>query len=622
MSSSVPSIRPFGPYLLLRTTGTDPLGTVYRAGTLGQPRLQPFLHLRVFDGAAVDRPALLRAMEVAVDSLDTVRGPAVAGGAVLGAVDDLPFVGVEDRPGQTLEALFQQGAGGAGLPPEQALLVTERILAALESARPLGIVSGAPHGFLVPSFVHVSYDGETRVLGFGLGRGLLPALQFPKARQAFVPYVAPEVLESGRPTTAGDVYSVSALLHEALTGHAPVPGAAAAAMETATLAVGGAPLPDEFRSLLRRGLSADLAGRERDLQAFRSGVNALLYGGSYTASTFSLAFFMQQRFERAIQSEKRERETEERLGAVRPVSGISRPAAATHPPPETRPSGPPTPAARRPTVPPAARPVADAPRQSPLGGVPLWVAGAAAIVLLSAGGFLAYKLRIGAVPEPTPLPVPTAAPALPPPAPTPVVVGKEDPLFQAALQARLQEELKRRERERQAERQKEQRKREADAARAAEEAQKAAEAEEAARAARDRSDREEELRLAREAQEARRRADAAAAAARVTPTSSIQEGDLVEISQVDTEPVAVTTVRPEVPPLATRRKVAGTVRLRVLVNEKGRTEAIEILQDTSPKVGLAENSKAAVERWLWTPATKEGRKVRTWTTVTIPFVVQ
>ncbi|HQR47598.1 MAG TPA: hypothetical protein PK598_16495, partial [Thermoanaerobaculia bacterium] len=212
MSTVAPSIRPFGPYLLLRSVAADPLGSVYRAGTLGQPRLKPFVHLRVFDGAAIDRPALLRAMEVTVDVLEGIQGSSVAGGAVLGAVDDVPFAGMEDRPGQAVDALLAARAGGAGMPPEHALLVTERILAALVAAQPVELVSGAPHGFLVPSFVHVSYDGEIRVFGFGLGSGLLPALRFPKMRQAFAPYVAPEVLESGRPTTAGDAWSVAAIL--------------------------------------------------------------------------------------------------------------------------------------------------------------------------------------------------------------------------------------------------------------------------------------------------------------------------------------------------------------------------------------------------------------------------
>lgn len=609
MSSTAPSIRPFGPYLLLRTTGADALGTVYRAGTLGQPRLKPFLQLRVFDGAAVDRPALLHSMEVAVDVLDAIRGPAVAAGAVLGAVDDVPFAGVEDQPGQTLEVLLQPRAGGAGLPPEHALLVTERILAALESARPLESVAGAPHGFLVPSFVHVSYDGETRVWGFGLGSGLLSALRFPRARQPFAPYIAPEVLESGRPTTAGDVYSVSALLHEALTGRPPAPGAGAAGVDAATLATVGAPLPEAVRQILRRGLAADPAGRERSLAAFRGAVNALLYDGSYTASTFNLAFFMQQKFERVIQSEKRERESEEQLGAARPVSGIARPVA-------------PPPAARRPAAPDPARTAGEASRRSPLGGIPLWAVGAAAVVVLSAGGFLVYRLPIRGAPRPSSLPAPTAAPTAPPATPTPFVVGKDDPLFQAAVQTRLQQELKKREQQRLAEQQKEQKKRQADVDRAADAARKAREAEDAARAALDLNDREEALRLAREAQEARKRAIEAAAAAQAPPTPAVREGDLLDISQVDTEPSAVTMVRPEVPPLARIRKVGGAVLLRVLVNEKGQTEAVEILRDTAPKVGLAETSKAAVERWTWTPATRDGRKVRTWTTVTIPFAAQ
>jgi TonB family protein len=254
--------------------------------------------------------------------------------------------------------------------------------------------------------------------------------------------------------------------------------------------------------------------------------------------------------------------------------------------------------------------------------VPLWAVGAAAVVVLAAAGFLATKLRLGAGPPPTPAPVPTAVPTAPPATPTPLVVGREDPLFQAAVQARLQEELKKRERERQIEQQKEQKKRQADVDRAAEEARKATDAEEALRAARDRNDREEALRLAKDAQEARRRADEAAAAARAATAPAVKEGDLLEIAQVDTEPEVVSSVKPEVPPLARIRRVGGTVLLRVLVNEKGQTEAVEVLRDTSPRVGLAESSKAAVERWTWKPATKDGRKVRTWTTVPVPFVAQ
>jgi serine/threonine-protein kinase len=620
MSSEVPAIRPFGPYLLLRNTGADVLGTLYRAGTLGKPGLKPLLHLRVFDGPAVDRGALLKAMEQTVDVLEGVGGPSVAAGAVLGAVDDLPFAGVDVPPGQALDAVLAERSGGGSLSPEQALFVTERILAALAAARPVALVAEAPHGFLVPSFVLVSYDGEVRVFGFGLGPGLLSSVRNPRTREAFGPYVAPEVLASGRPTPAGDVFSVAAILFEMLTGRPPAAGAADAEIETALLAAGGTPLSEPIRQVLRRGLASDPARREAEPDSYRPAVAALVYGENAAATTFSLAFFMQRRFEKTIQAEAREREAEERLATSRPAASGPRPEPARPAPSAPRARVPSTPATR--PAPPKAAPVrtvaASAGKSSPP-GFPLQIVALGAVFVLAIAGVWFWKFRERAAPAPAPVVAPTPAPTAPPAPLAPVVVGKEDPLFKAAVQARLEEELMKRERQRTAEQQKEQKKKQADVDRAAEEARKAQEAEEAARAARDRNDRDEALRLAREAQEARRKADEAAAKAAVP---SVREGDLVEITQVDVEPAVVSTVRPEVPALAKLRKIGGTVLLRVLVTESGQTGEVEIVRDTSPRVGLGESAKAAVEKWTWTPALKDGKKVRTWTTVPIPFIVQ
>jgi len=639
MSASPSSPRPFGPYLLLRQLSSDPLGSLWRAGTEGRPRLKPFLTLRLFEGAAIDRKALLSAMESAVEVIDDVKGPTVARGAVFGAVDDLPFAAIEDVPGQALEALLRPRTADAGLPVEHALLVAERVLAGLEAARSMEIVTGAPHGFLVPSFVHVSYDGEPRVWGFGLAPGLLPALRDPAFHAAYAPYVAPEVLLSARPTTAGDVYSVAALLFEALVGRPPAPGGALAAVDDARLAIGGAGLPDDVRQVLRRGLDPDAARREKDVAGLRRDVGRLVHGGPYAASTFNLAFYVEKLFEKTIPAETRQREAEEQFGAEKPAP----PAPATLPPASAAPASPPRKdvagsgsaprpnvdgsGARRAPAPPgrvAARTMADPPRKGALGGLPPGLVAVGAVVVLGALGFGVWRLRGGGTPPPpAPTPVPTAAATAPPATPTPVVVGKDDPLFQQAVQERLQEELKKRDAQRLLDLQLAQKKRLAEQDRAAEEARKARDAEEAARVARDRNDRDEALRLATEAQQARRRADeAAAAAARAADAPAVREGDLVELTKVDTEPSVLKSVRPEVSPLARSRRVAGTVLLRVLVNERGESEEVDVLRDTTPKVGLGETSRAAVLKWTWTPATKDGRKVKTWMTVQVPFVAQ
>jgi protein TonB len=93
----------------------------------------------------------------------------------------------------------------------------------------------------------------------------------------------------------------------------------------------------------------------------------------------------------------------------------------------------------------------------------------------------------------------------------------------------------------------------------------------------------------------------------------------VEVDLVDTPPVSVRQVSPQATRIAIQRRVTGTVLLRVLVDENGAPAKVEILRDTSPRVGLGDASKAALEQWRWKPATKDGHRVKTWIAVQVPF---
>ncbi|MBK9063490.1 MAG: TonB family protein [Acidobacteria bacterium] len=641
MSASASSPRSFGPYVLTRAIGSDPLGEVWRGGTAGAPRLHPFYLFRTFTSAAVDRAALLAAMETAVHLVDEVKGPAVAKGTVMGVIDDTPFLAIDYVEGRTLDSLFAARVLGAVMPAEHGLLIAERLLTALEAGAAVERFTGAPHGFLVPSFVSVSNEGEARVFGYGLGTGLLPSLGVARARQAFAPYIAPEVLAAGKPSAPGDLYSVGAILFEALTGKAPLPGVALEAVDTSTLAVDGSPVPEDIRRLLRRALHPDPATRDRSVANYRRDLSALLYGGPYAPSSFNLAFFLQKNFERAIQREQSEIGAEETLDPA--AIAAARSASETSGRRRLESSGggpkaePPAPArkvdsstgSRRATVvpPPPVRPaparggapvrMMTAPPKKPMGGVPVWAVALGAVLVLAAGGW--FALRPSApppAPAPTPAPKPTAAPPTPVPTPAPVVVGKDDPLFQAAVQKKLDEELKKQEARAARQQDSAAKKKQADIEQVSEEARKSRESEDAARAARDRSDREEAARLAREGA-AKRREEAQAAAAPAAPV--VKEGDLVEIEACDTPPIATRQVSPAVPLMAKQRRASGTVLLRVLVDEAGKPARIEILRDVTPNVGLGASSVQALEQWRWKPATKNGVKVKTWMAVQVPF---
>ncbi|HSB63896.1 MAG TPA: TonB family protein [Thermoanaerobaculia bacterium] len=647
MSASAPSPRPFGPYVLTHALGTDALGEAWRAGTAGAPRLKPFLHVRTFTAVAIDRSALLSAMEAAVALVDDVQGPAVARGTVMGAIDDIPFLGTLYVEGRTLDHLLAGRLLGSPLPVEHGLLIAERLLTALEAGAPVERITGAAHGFLVPAFVSISNEGEARVFGYGLGAGLLPALKNVRTRQTFGPYVAPEVLAEGKPSTPGDLYSVGAILYEALTGRAPPPGVALESVEGANLAMDGTPVPEDIRRLLRRALHPDPRMRDRQISVFRRDLSALLYGGPYAPSTFNLAFFLQRHFDKAIQREKLELAAEEEIDpkslaippgpspapVIGPLqapavegSGSRRvesstgsrrlesstgsrrlPVPPVRPPERTPRSGP---------VP--VRAVAGPAPKKPLGGAPLWAVALGAVLLLAGGAY--FALRPSApppLPVPTPVPVPTPAPPTPVPTPAPVVVGKEDPLFVAAVEKKLQEELKKREAKVAREQEAAAKKRRAEIERTSEEAGKSEETQESARALREKSDREEAARLAREAV-ARRKAEVQQAAAAAAPPP-VKDGDLVETDLIDTPPVSIRQVSPQATRLAIQRHISGTVLLRVLVDENGEPAKVEILRDTVLKAGLGEASRAALAQWRWKPATKDGHKVKVWIVVQVPF---
>lgn len=632
MASSLPLPRLFGPYVLTKALSADVLGETYRAGTAAGTNLAPFLLIRVFAGAAIDRGALLPAMEAASEVLEEVRGPATAKGMVLGTVDDVPFAGIEYVPGRTLDLILKGGAQGpSAFPIEHALLIGEKLLVALEAAKPLAKRTGAPHGFLVPAFVTVSNDGDVRVFGAGLGSGLMPSLKDEGARRAFAGFIAPEVAATGTPSLAGDVFSASAILLACLTGKTPAAGAGDAALASATLAVDGNPVPDDVKAFLARGLARDPARREGDVTALKKGLSKLLYGGPYAPSTFNLAFFMHRQHEREIEAERREMTSEEAIDAraleAREAAAAARPAAParTVVAPRVPSFGVKVDTRSGHTLPGVSAP------KSGLGGVPVALV-AGIVAVLGAGGFFLVKSGAfgGAKRTPTPipltaLPTPVPTPTYAPP-PTPVIVGKEDPEFQKALAAKLAEEEKKitdriaRDAEANARRQ------QAEQEKIAEAARKTKEAEDAARAARDRADQEEATRLAKEAAEARQREEAARAAAAEAAraaaskaASAVKEGDLVDIGQVDTPPRPLRLVKPEMTRMAIQRGVKGSVLLSVLVGETGRAEKIEVVRDTSPRAGLAEACQVAVKQWEFTPATKDGKKVKAWLPVNIPF---
>ncbi len=95
---------------------------------------------------------------------------------------------------------------------------------------------------------------------------------------------------------------------------------------------------------------------------------------------------------------------------------------------------------------------------------------------------------------------------------------------------------------------------------------------------------------------------------------AIKEGDIVALSLVDSQPVAVSTPIPKVSPYLLRR-LGGvqSVMVGFLVNHRGNIEKIRILKKSKSKA-IDNTVLKTVKKWKFKPATKNGMKVKVWKT--------
>ena len=80
-------------------------------------------------------------------------------------------------------------------------------------------------------------------------------------------------------------------------------------------------------------------------------------------------------------------------------------------------------------------------------------------------------------------------------------------------------------------------------------------------------------------------------------------------------------VEPTYPPVSRRMGEEGQVRLKVLVDEKGRPKEILVAQGSGfPR--LDEAAKQAVSKWKFVAATNAGTPIQAWTQVAVTFKLQ
>ena len=205
---------PFGRCMLLELLGRGGMGEVWRAH---DPTIDRVIALKVlppnFAGDKVYEERFRREARAAA-GLDE---PHVVPIFDFGDVEGRLYVTMRLIQGQDLQALLEAGP----LPPERAVMIIEQIASALHAAHRIGLV----HRDVKPSNIRVAENDFAYLIDFGIARAAgETGLTSTGAAIGTWAYMAPERFSTRAADPRSDIYALTCVLYECLTGHRPFPG--------------------------------------------------------------------------------------------------------------------------------------------------------------------------------------------------------------------------------------------------------------------------------------------------------------------------------------------------------------------------------------------------------------
>ena len=195
-------------FRLTRRLGAGGMGAVYLARDL---RLERDVAIKTLTTRSLGR---LMGLKPEAWAMSTVTHPGVAQIHGVESWRGRPFLVVEFLAGGTLEDRLRDGP----LAPSQAVSVAARLADALAALHEKGCL----HGDVKPSNIGFTAEGSPKLLDFGLAHAVDDAAMVGGT----LPYLSPEVLAGRTAEEADDVWSLSVVLYEMVSGRHPFAGGA------------------------------------------------------------------------------------------------------------------------------------------------------------------------------------------------------------------------------------------------------------------------------------------------------------------------------------------------------------------------------------------------------------
>jgi serine/threonine-protein kinase len=315
---------PFGRYTLLAPLSVGGMGEIFLARLEGPNGFEKLCVIKkILPELAADPDFVSRFTNEARILVKLSHG-SIAQVLEMGLHEGAPYIALEFVDGKDLRKVATRlKERGQRFPIPVALYVMTRMLDALGYAhrkrddqdRELQLV----HRDVSPQNVLLSYEGEVKVIDFGLAKS---SLSTAKTNPAVVLgkflYMSPEQARHQRVDRRSDLYSAGLFLYELIAGTNPLEASAAGDLLAQVAAPSFTPLrevapwcPQGLSDAVMKALERDPADRFQTAEAFRAKVMGALLELDPTAGPESAAAFMRELFAAEYAQERK------RVGAAR-----------------------------------------------------------------------------------------------------------------------------------------------------------------------------------------------------------------------------------------------------------------------------------------------------------------
>ena len=309
------SLRPgdsFGRYELVSRLSYGGMAETWRAKLLGAAGVTKPVLIKKILAAYADNEAFISMFITEARISATLSHGNIAQVYDFGKVGDEYFLAMEYVDGKQLDRIVKraQRSGLFALPPQLATFIALEMCRGLhyahtrkdENGNPLGLV----HRDIAPDNVLVSYEGQVKIVDFGIAKAKANALRSTTTAPGVVKgkylFFSPEQARGEQVDARTDVWATGIVLYELLCGRLPAEGPEHAVIPR--LINGEFPrprdllpeLPAELDDITMRALALRRGERFQSSHEFGEALAGFLYSSWPRFSAMSLSYFVQELF--------------------------------------------------------------------------------------------------------------------------------------------------------------------------------------------------------------------------------------------------------------------------------------------------------------------------------------